>query len=599
VVEGWCAMKFTPAQCEQYYRLRLDSYGLRHSRGMEFRSRCPFHGGSNPSALWVRLDEGNFNCFACGVKGGSIFSFEQEMLKLEGATSQAPEVRLVQESIEKILGTPFIQRVYPEPVTSARQSGWDRTKAQDFYRYTDEVGAESFTVWRFVDRQGNKKTPPDHPCPCRSNPGTECESGCENGRVWGSKGCRRVLYRWPDVIQAGLVFIVEGEKNVNDLSRALAQYIAKKGGFPLGNLTLDRVGVTTNPGGSSGWKPEYGFGKEFQSKVVIKLGDNDVPGRTHDAAVCGDVAKYASKLFTLDLPVGEGEDISNYLEGHSIEDFLKLLANRKEWATQKAVTTELPQSLAPRVLLVPPSHLVAGGVDGSTDWLVRGLIERGTRGLMAAPPKAGKSLLFLDLVICMALRDSFLGAPKYHREVKTAVISREDGPGLVHRRLSQLAAGRGLSAKALDSNLLVNTERQSSTFRIDVQRDLDEMAEWLRAGEVEFTVIDVLNRIHSQQENSSDDMTRVMQRFDELAEKSGSQICVIHHTSKSGGIKGSTSIEAWADYVCRLEPDVGDESIKKLLLKTKSISAVEPRFMRYWQSPDESRSQIKLLERVS
>ena len=241
---------------------------------------------------------------------------------------------------------------------------------------------------------------------------------------------------------------------------------------------------------------------------------------------------------------------------------------------------------------------MTGADSGTTDWLVRGLIERGTRGLVAAQPKAGKSLLFLDLAVCMALRDSFLGAPRYHREIRTAVISREDGPSLVHRRLSQLAAGRGLQAKALDSNLLINTERQSSTFRIDVQQDLDEMAEWLRAGEIEFTVIDVLNRLHSQQENSSDDMTRVMQRFDELAEKSGSQICVIHHTSKAGGIKGSTAIEAWADYVCRLEPDPCDESVKKLLLKTKSVSAVEPRFMQYWQSPDESMSRIKLLERV-
>ena len=64
-----------------------------------------------------------------------------------------------------------------------------------------------------------------------NNPGAECEPGCVNGRVWGVKEVRRVIYRLPDVIQSSLVFIVEGERNVNDLSRALALYISKHGGF--------------------------------------------------------------------------------------------------------------------------------------------------------------------------------------------------------------------------------------------------------------------------------------------------------------------------------------------------------------------------------
>ena len=79
------------------------------------------------------------------------------------------------------------------------------------------------------------------------------------------------------------------------------------------------------------------------------------------------------------------------------------------------------------------------------------------------------------------------------------------------------------------------------------------MSEWLRMMEVEFCVIDVLNRLHDQQENSSDDMTKVMQRFDELRAKSGAQICVIAHTNKAGGIKGSTSIAGWGDWIVRLE----------------------------------------------
>jgi len=60
----------------------------------------------------------------------------------------------------------------------------------------------------------------------------------------------------------------------------------------------------------------------------------------------------------------------------------------------------------------------------------------------------------------------------YYRPVKSAIISREDGPELVKRRLTQLAAGRGLSLEDVNANILVNTVKQSSSFHIDSQKNL-------------------------------------------------------------------------------------------------------------------------------
>ena len=588
--------KLTSEQNEQYYRVRLDPYKLRHSKGMEHRARCPFHDSSNPTVLWVDLEEGNYCCFACGEKGGSAFAFEQSLLRKEKGTVQAPSHDDVMRSLEQVLGTPFVQRTYAEPLETGQKKGWNRKQARDFYRYTDELGEELFTVWRFVDRNGKKLTPADRPCPCGANPDAECSLGCQEGRLWSTKGVRRVLYRLPDVIQSMLVFVVEGEKNANDLSRALAAYIKQRKGFPLSSeLTLERVAVTTNPGGATAWKPEYGFGRCFTEKIVIKLGDNDGPGRLHDQAACSDIAPYALKLFTLDLPVGEGEDISDYLAEHSIDEFLKLLPTRKPWTQPKRQDAVIADTLEARALLVRPSDLVVAGALAGGDWLVEGLIERGTRGLVVAPPKTSKSLLFLEMVLCLATQQSFLGARPYHRAVKCAVISREDGPVIVHRRLMQLAAARGLSPQDVDRNIVVNTEQQSARFKIDRPADLEEMGDWLKAAGVEFCVIDVLNRLHDQQENSSDDMTKVMQRFDELARRGACQVCVIHHTNKTGGVKGSTSIEGWADYIARLEQHPDDESVKTLFLKTKLSGAVVPRAIRYQQSPDHTQSRIQLV----
>lgn len=587
--------KFTPEQNENYYRVRLDPFRLRHAKGMEHRSRCPIHGGNNPNSFWADIAEGNWCCFSCGAKGPSAFMLELALLKNE--LGRPPLNDEVLRSMEQTLGTPFVQRVYTEPIDRGKK-GWDRKQARDFYRYTDEIGDELFTVWRFVDRSGKKLTPADRPCPCRDNPESECPHGCSEGRIWSTKGVRRVLYRLPSVIASSVVFVVEGEKNANDLQRALSIYIKRNGGFPLGAMMLDHVAVTTNPGGATAWRPEHGYGRYFTGKVVIKLGDNDGPGRLHDESACKDIAPYAMKVFTLELPVGEGEDISDYLERNTVDELLKLLPSRKEWAVPEPQHALVEESLEPRVLLVKPSQLIRSGADAGGDWLVKGFIERGTRGMVVAPPKTGKSLMFLELVLCLAAKLKFLGADAYANPVKCAVISREDGPAMVYRRLRQLARGHGIGDWEIDQNILVNTVEQSSRFKIDRMDDIEEMADWLKMFGVEFCVIDVFNRLHDQQENSSDDMSRVTRNLDTLAELSGAQICVIHHTNKAGKVKGSTSIEGWADYVVTLEQSLDDDAIKTIHLKTKSAGSAPPRDVRYVQSEDQTQSRIQLLYRA-
>jgi hypothetical protein len=922
----------TPAQIEQYYRVRLDPYKLHPSKGMEYRATCPLHGGNNASSFWVNLSEGNFFCFSCQEKGPSPYVFEQKMQALE--LGYVPEHDIIQRKLEQIIGMPFTQRVYTEPLKKEAK-GWDRRQSRDFYRYTDEWGKEVCTVWRFVDRQGKKLTPPDHPCVCQTNKDAECEPGCVGGRVWGAAGVRRVLYRLPELIQSFVVFIVEGEKNANDLSRALAAYIAKHKGFPVSStLTVDHVAVTTNIGGSSGWKKEYKYGRYFFGKFVIKLGDNDAPGKMHNIAVCEDVAPYASRVMTLDLPVGDSEDISNYLENNTVDDFVKLLPNCQDWMLPKSKEIIIgKESLEPRRLLIKPSELVAPGDPGG-DWLVDRLIQRGMRGLIIAKPKTGKaqpfdapvltplgwkkmgeitildqvigedgspkqvlavhpqgvmqtyrvticdgaevetcgnhlwkiqshqnrvdgkwvtkttmairdeiaagrlrahylplvspvthsklhypiapytmgallgdgtfrlsntigfttadediaervgrecdgitrqknrfgyyvkmklakrrltalglwglmayekhipaeyqfgsieqrldllrglldtdgcfeagklitfcssskqladdvrsliqslggtarmntketfykkdgvridcrtayrlsiklprelgnpfyckrkakqwsdstvgtkkkptrsivsvepsrlcecqcltvegglyvtneyivthnSLFMLDIAISLATQGRVLGLRPYHRPVRVAVISREDGPQLLSDRIKMLATGRNLSMYDVDKNLRVNTEEQSKRFKIDNQADLEEMAQWLRAEMIEFCIIDVLARLHFGKENSADDMTKVMLKFDELSQLSGSQICVIHHSNAEGEGRGSTAIDGWADYIFRLENDLEDQALKKLSVRTKSSGHVVPKIMRYKQSDDMKESRIELVQ---
>ena len=417
------AAKFAYEENEQYYRICLDGAGFHHVKGNEYRSRCILHDGDNSSSFWLNLATGAFCCFSCGVKGGSIFAFQQELLRRESASGQAPEYGTVIQSIREVLGTPFAERVYPEDIGQSKSSGkgWDRKQAQDSYPYTDESGQELYTVWRFVDAKGNKITPPDHPCPCARDSKAKCEPGCSGGRVWGIKKLRHVPYRLLDVLQSLLVFIVEGEKDANNLSRALAFYISKHGGFRLGKLILDRVAVTTNVSGADGWKSEYEYAKYFTGKIVIKLGDNNTAGRKHNEAVCRDVCRHAAQLFTLDLPVGEDEDISDYLRQHTVEDLIKLLGlDRKLYAVPST------PAIGPEVICLADVEALP------VPWLWRPYLAFSMLAMLSGDPSAGKT--FIALAIAASLSNGFVPVSgEVCEPVNTLYLSHENAAEYVIR----------------------------------------------------------------------------------------------------------------------------------------------------------------------
>lgn len=62
----------------EYYSVQ----GIKVCEGKEWINvLCPFHAENNPS-FGVNMRSGGFNCFGCGVKGGDILSYHQQMYEL-------------------------------------------------------------------------------------------------------------------------------------------------------------------------------------------------------------------------------------------------------------------------------------------------------------------------------------------------------------------------------------------------------------------------------------------------------------------------------------------------------------------------------------
>jgi len=109
----------------------------------------------------------------------------------------------------------------------------------------------------------------------------------------------------PVARNGGLIFICEGEKDVENLTRAI---------YFMHEVEASKVAVTTAPFGSSNWKPEFKRYFIGAAQVVI-LPDNDAPGHEYAMTVARSLTGTVPDIRIVDLPgLAEKEDVTDWLE---------------------------------------------------------------------------------------------------------------------------------------------------------------------------------------------------------------------------------------------------------------------------------------------
>ena len=146
------------------------------------------------------------------------------------------------------------------------------------YDYTDEAGNLLYQIVRYQPKDFLQRYPDGR-----------------GGWIW-KKHPRQVLYRLPEVLKNQIVFLVEGEKDVETL---------RSHGF---------VATTAAGGAKVPWLPSYTGA--LRGREVILLPDNDKPGRLRVVTVARALLGHAAKVIILQL---EGaKDVSEWFEkGHS------------------------------------------------------------------------------------------------------------------------------------------------------------------------------------------------------------------------------------------------------------------------------------------
>jgi hypothetical protein len=119
--------------------------------------------------------------------------------------------------------------------------------------------------------------------------------------VWTMDGVERVLYRLPEILKSQTVFVVEGEKDADNLAEIGIQ-------------------ATCNVGGAGKWLD--GYTESLAGKDVVLCGDNDEPGRKHVSMVFDSIAGAAKTVRIIKLPETI-KDASDYIAGFKTKDEAK------------------------------------------------------------------------------------------------------------------------------------------------------------------------------------------------------------------------------------------------------------------------------------
>jgi hypothetical protein len=233
----------------------------------------------------------------------------------------------------------------------------------------------------------------------------------------------------------------------------------------------------------------------------------------------------------IDGDIPEGWDVSNALAA-GLFDSMAIAAN-------DAPPWQNPEKRNPIDMRVISNDGLIERAPEYTDWLVDDLLTADELFLLAAPPRAGKSLLAMTLAKAVATGGKFMGRPVSRGGV--LYVSCEDSETKTKERQMRQGWGPGMPVYWLDK------------FNLSELHYLEEVVE--NRG-IRLVVFDTLSRIRdSNISESSAEMSQLLEPLQEMCKRQRCTGLLVHHTGKvnlnNAGdvdvfdtIRGSSSIRA-------------------------------------------------------
>jgi len=202
-----------------------------------------------------------------------------------------------------------------------------------------------------------------------------------------------------------------------------------------------------------------------------------------------------------------------------------------------------------------------------------GILYENNLLLLSGYRKDGKSMLSLNLAICLASGTDWLGF-KVNKPKRVAIVQAEVLQQFTKERLDKMINARGVHVK--DENLSVSMPFQGSITNPDIFECLKAL---IQENKLEVLIIDPLKYYHQSDENSNQEMHKVMSQFRELTFL-GTSIIIIHHTGKPSQFAGKRVNPRGASSIA--------DDVDSLIEISKRSDGLKMQFeLRYSHSPED------------
>jgi RecA-family ATPase len=164
----------------------------------------------------------------------------------------------------------------------------------------------------------------------------------------------------------------------------------------------------------------------------------------------------------------------------------------------------------------------------------------GTVGALVAPGATGKSFLALEAAmgVASAAADNELLQLGIDNHGQVVYLAAEDPAAILQTRLHAIGAHLDQRARAEVAADLVIEPLLGKRLNMLDERHASKLIDFCRGARL--IIIDTLSRVHTSDENSNGEMSRLLQVLEFLSKETGAGVLYLHHTSKSAAFNGQS-----------------------------------------------------------
>jgi hypothetical protein len=177
------------------------------------------------------------------------------------------------------------------------------------------------------------------------------------------------------------------------------------------------------------------------------------------------------------------------------------------------------------------------------EWLVEGLLPAQAVTILSGASNSYKTWLMLQMALSVTQGKQLFNELET-KPANVLIVDEESQPNGLYERFKQLRVPSGLPVWWLSRRL----------YKITDEGYLDSIISRCAALDIKLVIFDSLTRMHSGEENSARDMSKIMEAFKTLTDF-GTAVLIAHHTRKdvAGSYNPDNSMRGSSDILAAID----------------------------------------------